>query len=91
MVWWNFLVKIFFLLFGFFLVNVLVIILGQIGDWDVIVVGILVVIIEGVGYFVYNCMFVFFGECGKFIIELVNYWKIGFEFVFFVDVFKVGS
>lgn len=87
----NFPAKIFLLLFGFFSANALATILGQTGDWDVIAAGILVAIIEGVGHLVYNRMPAFLGERGKPIIELVNYWKIGFEFALFVDAFKVGS
>ncbi|CAM6036568.1 unnamed protein product [Sphagnum compactum] len=86
----NFPAKVFLLLLGFFSANALATILGQTGDWDVLAAGVLVALIEGVGYLMYR-MPLFLGNRGKMVVEFVNYWKAGFSFGLFVDAFKVGS
>ncbi|KAL0664210.1 hypothetical protein Bca4012_101048 [Brassica carinata] len=47
----NFPMKIFLLLLGFYTANALATILGQTGDWDVLVAGIVVAAIEGIVVF----------------------------------------
>jgi hypothetical protein len=86
----NFPAKVFLLLFGFFCSNALATILGQTGDWDVLAAGVMVAVIEGIGYLMYR-MPVFLSSRGKVVIEFVNYWKTGFSFGLFVDAFKLGS
>jgi len=86
----NFPAKVFLLLLGFFSANALATILGQTGDWDVLAAGVLVALIEGIGYLMYR-MPLFLGDRGKMVVEFVNYWKAGFSFGLFVDAFKVGS
>ncbi|CAK9882590.1 unnamed protein product [Sphagnum jensenii] len=86
----NFPAKVFLLLLGFFSANALATILGQTGDWDVLAAGVLVALIEGIGYLMYR-MPLFLGNRGKMVVEFVNYWKAGFSFGLFVDAFKVGS
>jgi hypothetical protein len=86
----NFPAKVFLLLLGFFSANALATVLGQTGDWDVLAAGVLVALIEGIGYLMYR-MPLFLGNRGKMVVEFVNYWKAGFSFGLFVDAFKVGS
>ncbi|CAM6047982.1 unnamed protein product [Sphagnum compactum] len=86
----NFPAKVFLLLFGFFCSNALATIIGQTGDWDVLAAGVMVAVIEGIGYLMYR-MPVFLSSRGKVVIEFVNYWKTGFSFGLFVDAFKLGS
>ncbi|KAK1304252.1 Ycf20-like protein [Acorus calamus] len=50
----NFPMKIFLLLLGFYTANALATILGQTGDWDVLVAGVVVAAIEGIGMLVYR-------------------------------------
>ncbi|RID55328.1 hypothetical protein BRARA_G02596, partial [Brassica rapa] len=50
----NFPMKIFLLLLGFYTANALATILGQTGDWDVLVAGIVVAAIEGIGMLMYK-------------------------------------
>ncbi|MCO5595889.1 hypothetical protein L7F22_049940 [Adiantum nelumboides] len=80
--------KIFLVLLGFYAANALATILGQTGDWDVLVAGIVVAIIELIGSFMYQK-----GWTGRFkwLLIMVNYWKAGFTLGLFVDAFKVGS
>ncbi|BBN17287.1 hypothetical protein MPTK1_7g13370 [Marchantia polymorpha subsp. ruderalis] len=82
--------KIFLLLLGYYSANALATILGQTGDWDVLAAGILVALIEGVGYLMYRLPSVL-GVRGKELIVYVNFWKSGFSFGLFVDAFKLGS
>jgi hypothetical protein len=91
-----FYLKIFTILLGFFTANMLATILGQTGDWDVLVASILTVIIEYIGFLIYKKP----GKKFYFILDrkrrqksffLVNIWKIGFIYGLFVDSFKVGS
>ncbi|KAI5060067.1 hypothetical protein GOP47_0024487 [Adiantum capillus-veneris] len=69
--------------------NALATILGQTGDWDVLVAGIVVAIIELIGSFMYQKKYLS-GRFKGFLI-MVNYWKAGFTLGLFVDAFKVGS
>ncbi|XP_024028301.1 ycf20-like protein [Morus notabilis] len=50
----NFPMKIFLVLLGFYTANALATILGQTGDWDVLVAGIVVAAIEGIGMLMYR-------------------------------------
>ncbi|KAH7299368.1 hypothetical protein KP509_24G007700 [Ceratopteris richardii] len=81
--------KIFFVLLGFYAANALATILGQTGDWDVLVAGIVVAVIELIGSFMYKRK----NLTGRFrgFLTMVNYWKAGFTLGLFVDAFKVGS
>lgn len=81
--------KIFLVLLGFYAANALATILGQTGDWDVLVAGIVVAIIELIGSFMYQEKYMT-GRFKGFLIML-NYWKAGFTLGLFVDAFKVGS
>lgn len=87
----NFPMKVFLLLLGFYTANALATILGQTGDWDVLVAGIVVAAIEGIGMLMYkkpmsNPM----GRIKSAVI-MVNFWKAGVCLGLFVDAFKLGS
>lgn len=90
----NFPMKVFLLLLGFYTANALATILGQTGDWDVLVAGIVVAAIEGIGMLMYrkssssSSM-----STGRFqsLVVMVNYWKAGVCLGLFVDAFKLGS
>ncbi|KAF6172165.1 hypothetical protein GIB67_003857 [Kingdonia uniflora] len=88
----NFPMKIFLLLLGFYTANALATILGQTGDWDVLVAGVVVAAIEGIGMLMYkkNGPSIFNGRFKPFMV-LVNYWKAGVCLGLFVDAFKLGS
>ncbi|KAI3842500.1 hypothetical protein MKW98_032375 [Papaver atlanticum] len=83
--------KVFLLLLGFYTANALATILGQTGDWDVLVAGVVVAAIEGIGMLMYKktCSF----STGRFqpLIGMINYWKAGVCLGLFVDAFKLGS
>lgn len=81
--------KIFLVLLGYYAANALATILGQTGDWDVLVAGIVVAIIELIGSLM-NQKSSMTGPFKGFLIML-NYWKAGFTLGLFVDAFKVGS
>lgn len=81
--------KVFFVLLGYYSANALATILGQTGDWDVLVAGIVVAIIELIGSLMYGKHSI--TERFKFVVTMVNYWKAGFTLGLFVDAFKVGS
>ncbi|CAM8942871.1 unnamed protein product [Rhodiola kirilowii] len=85
--------KIFLLLLGFYTANALATILGQTGDWDVLVAGIVVAAIEGIGVLVYKKPPSIFVSTRRFqsLIVMVNYWKAGLCLGLFVDAFKLGS
>ncbi|KAJ4785475.1 YCF20-like protein (DUF565) [Rhynchospora pubera] len=89
----NFPMKIFLLLLGFYTANALATILGQTGDWDVLVAGVVVAVIEGIGMLMYgkpiDAKWVG-GRIQKFVV-MVNYWKAGVCLGLFVDAFKLGS
>uniref|UniRef100_A0A7N0ZTA3 Ycf20-like protein n=1 Tax=Kalanchoe fedtschenkoi TaxID=63787 RepID=A0A7N0ZTA3_KALFE len=89
----NFPMKIFLLLLGFYTANALATILGQTGDWDVLVAGIVVAAIEGIGALVYKKPPSIFVSTRRFqsLIVMVNYWKAGLCLGLFVDAFKLGS
>ena len=81
--------KIFLVLLGYYAANALATILGQTGDWDVLVAGIVVAIIELIGSLMYQ-KGPMAGPLKGFLLML-NYWKAGFTLGLFVDAFKVGS
>ncbi|KAJ1264959.1 hypothetical protein BS78_08G040500 [Paspalum vaginatum] len=83
--------KIFLVLLGFYTANALATILGQTGDWDVLVAGLVVAAIEGIGMLMYRKPIA--RPPGRFqsMISMVNYWKAGVCLGLFVDAFKLGS
>ncbi|KAL8537919.1 hypothetical protein ACS0TY_000027 [Phlomoides rotata] len=85
----NFPMKVFLLLFGFYTANALTTILGQTGEWDVLVVGIVVAAIEGIGMLMYKKT----PSPPKLqsLVVMINYWKAGVCLGLFVDAFKLGS
>ncbi|MQM03003.1 hypothetical protein Taro_035778 [Colocasia esculenta] len=87
----NFPTKIFLLLLGFYTANALATILGQTGDWDVLVAGVVVAAIEGIGMLMYKRSTSM--RTGRFqsLLEMVNFWKAGVCLGLFVDAFKLGS
>lgn len=87
----NFPLKIFLLLLGFYTANALATILGQTGDWDVLVAGVVVAAIEGIGMLLYRKPATMgSGRLQSFLV-FVNYWKAGICLGLFVDAFKLGS
>lgn len=87
----NFPMKIFLLLLGFYTANALATILGQTGDWDVLVAGVVVAAIEGIGMLMYRKpMLVLSGRLQSLVV-MVNFWKAGVCLGLFVDAFKLGS
>lgn len=87
----NFPMKIFLLLLGFYTANALATILGQTGDWDVLVAGVVVAAIEGIGMLMYKKPpTVRSGRLQSFVM-MMNYWKAGVCLGLFVDAFKLGS
>ncbi|CAN0901197.1 Ycf20-like protein [Linum grandiflorum] len=93
----NFPTKVFLLLLGFYTANALATILGQTGDWDVLVAGIVVAAIEGIGMLMYRNNMTSSRSpslsAGRFksFVVMVNYWKAGVCLGLFVDAFKLGS
>ncbi|KAG2242873.1 hypothetical protein Bca52824_095281 [Brassica carinata] len=85
---------IFLLLLGFYTANALATILGQTGDWDVLVAGIVVAAIEGIGMLMYkkkpSSSSSSSGRLQSFVV-LMNFWKAGVCLGLFVDAFKLGS
>ncbi|TVU11179.1 hypothetical protein EJB05_44748 [Eragrostis curvula] len=83
--------KIFLVLLGFYTANALATILGQTGDWDVLVAGLVVAAVEGIGMLMYSKPFA--SRPGRFqsFLASVNYWKAGVLLGLFVDAFKLGS
>lgn len=86
----NFPMKVFLLLLGFYTANALATILGQTGDWDVLVAGIVVAAIEGIGMLMYKRTTSSSARLQSLIV-LINYWKAGVCLGLFVDAFKLGS
>ncbi|KAJ7964593.1 Ycf20-like protein [Quillaja saponaria] len=82
--------KIFLLLLGFYTANALATILGQTGDWDVLVAGIVVAAIEGIGMLMYRKPPMSTERLQSFV-TMINYWKAGVCLGLFVDAFKLGS
>lgn len=87
----NFPMKIFLILLGFYTANALATILGQTGDWDVLVAGIVVAAIEGIGMLMYRKPFSVSTGRLQSLVVMVNYWKAGVCLGLFVDAFKLGS
>ncbi|KAL0558989.1 hypothetical protein IC582_003578 [Cucumis melo] len=87
----NFPTKIFLLLLGFYTANALATILGQTGDWDVLVAGVVVAAIEWIGILMYRKPPPLLTRRLKSFIVMVNYWKAGVCLGLFVDAFKLGS
>ncbi|KAE8009824.1 hypothetical protein FH972_006236 [Carpinus fangiana] len=87
----NFPMKIFLLLLGFYTANALATILGQTGDWDVLVAGVVVAAIEGIGVLVYRKPPPLSTARLQSFVGMVNYWKAGVCLGLFVDAFKLGS
>ncbi|XP_042507394.1 ycf20-like protein [Macadamia integrifolia] len=87
----NFPMKIFLLLLGFYTANALATILGQTGDWDVLVAGVIVAAIEGIGMLMYRKPSSLSTGRLQSLITMVNYWKAGVCLGLFVDAFKLGS
>lgn len=83
--------KIFLLLLGFYTANALATILGQTGDWDVLVAGVVVAAIEGIGVLMYRKPPPLLTRRLKSFIVMINYWKAGVCLGLFVDAFKLGS
>ncbi|KAK6136345.1 hypothetical protein DH2020_029864 [Rehmannia glutinosa] len=85
----NFPMKVFLLLLGFYTANALATILGQTGDWDVLVAGVVVAAIEGIGMLMYKKPL----TTGRLqsLVVMINYWKAGVCLGLFVDAFKLGS
>lgn len=86
----NFPMKIFLLLLGFYTANALATILGQTGDWDVLVAGVVVAAIEGIGALMYRKPPLSTARFQSFV-GMMNYWKAGVCLGLFVDAFKLGS
>ncbi|XP_022744351.1 ycf20-like protein [Durio zibethinus] len=87
----NFPMKIFLVLLGFYTANALATILGQTGDWDVLVAGVVVAAIEGIGMLMYRKPpSLRIGRLQSFV-AMINYWKAGVCLGLFVDAFKLGS
>jgi hypothetical protein len=83
--------KIFLVLLGFYTANALATILGQTGDWDVLVAGVVVAAIEGIGMLMYRKPIARPPGRLQSFIAMVNYWKAGVCLGLFVDAFKLGS
>ncbi|CAN6195433.1 unnamed protein product, partial [Urochloa humidicola] len=83
--------KIFLVLLGFYTANALATILGQTGDWDVLVAGIVVAAIEGIGMLMYRKPMAKPPGRLQSLVSMVNYWKAGVCLGLFVDAFKLGS
>ncbi|MED6222852.1 hypothetical protein PIB30_068475 [Stylosanthes scabra] len=83
--------KVFLLLLGFYTANALATILGQTGDWDVLVAGVVVAAIEGIGMLMYKKPPTV--RTGRFqsFLTMMNFWKAGICLGLFVDAFKLGS
>lgn len=87
----NFPMKVFLLLLGFYTANALATILGQTGDWDVLVAGVVVAAIEGIGMLMYRKpSMTRTGRLQSFV-TMMNFWKAGVCLGLFVDAFKLGS
>lgn len=87
----NFPMKIFLLLLGFYTANALATILGQTGDWDVLVAGVVVAAIEGIGMLMYRKPSSMSTGRLQSLVVMINYWKAGVCLGLFVDAFKLGS
>ena len=79
--------KVLSLLLGYYSANALSTLVGQTGDWDILVVCLAVALMEGIGFLTYRLPLVF----RKFhdFICMVNYWKLGLSLGFILDKFKL--
>ncbi|GFZ11356.1 antigen receptor-like protein [Actinidia rufa] len=87
----NFPMKVFLVLLGFYTANALATILGQTGDWDVLVAGVVVAAIEGIGMLMYRKSSSLTTGRLQSLVAMINYWKAGVCLGLFVDAFKLGS
>ncbi|XP_021892819.1 ycf20-like protein [Carica papaya] len=87
----NFPMKVFLLLLGFYTANALATILGQTGDWDVLVAGVVVAAIEGIGMLMYRKPPPLSSRRIQSFVVMMNYLKAGVCLGLFVDAFKLGS
>ncbi|XP_028787364.1 ycf20-like protein isoform X2 [Neltuma alba] len=87
----NFPMKIFLVLLGFYTANALATILGQTGDWDVLVAGVVVAAIEGIGMLMYKKPSTMRTGRLQSFVTMMNFWKAGVCLGLFVDAFKLGS
>ncbi|KAI9121230.1 hypothetical protein K1719_008263 [Acacia pycnantha] len=87
----NFPMKVFLLLLGFYTANALATILGQTGDWDVLVAGVVVAAIEGIGMLMYRKPSTTRTGRLQSFVTMMNFWKAGVCLGLFVDAFKLGS
>ncbi|KAF3664591.1 putative vacuolar amino acid transporter 1-like [Capsicum annuum] len=62
---------------GFYTANALATILGQTGDWDVLVVGVVVAAIKGIGMLMYKKPPSLSSRRLQSLVSMVNYWKNG--------------
>lgn len=87
--------KLLVLLMGFFFANALSTVVGQTGDWDVLVAGFLVAVVESIGLVVHKLpktrLWQRLPKGAADALACVNYFKCGLIFGLFVDCFKVGS
>nr|YP_009396981.1 hypothetical protein [Spyridia filamentosa]ARW66167.1 hypothetical protein [Spyridia filamentosa] len=79
--------KIIGLLIGFFIASILSTIPAQTGDWGIIGGSIIVAINEILSKIKYQHQIIY---C-KYLIDLMNFIKIGIIYGIFVDAFKLGS
>lgn len=81
--------KIFSLLLGYYSANALSTLVGQTGDWDVLVVGLAVALMEVISFLAYRlpAMLSKFEE----FLSMLNFWKIGLSLGFILDKFKLDS
>eukprot|EP00250_Pteridium_aquilinum_P024534 c29215_g1_i1 orf=184-819(+) len=81
--------KILSLLLGYYSANALSTLVGQTGDWDIIVVGIAVAFMEGISFLAYRlpAMLSKFEE----FLSMLNFWKVGLSLGFILDKFKLDS
>lgn len=81
--------KVFSLLLGYYSANAVSTLVGQTGDWDVIVVGMAVALMEGISFLTYRLPPVL----SKFqdFICMLNFWKVGLSLGFILDKFKLES
>lgn len=82
------------LLFGFFLGTAVPATIGQASDWDVFAAGVSVVLIETLSWFVYARKRRV--ESGVFpkrflFVDVLNAFKIGLSYGFFLEAYKLGS
>lgn len=81
--------KIFSLLLGYYSANALSTLVGQTGDWDVIMVGIVVALMEVISFLAYRLPAVL--SKLEEVLSMLNFWKIGLSLGFILDKFKLDS